>query len=104
MPKYHLRYKNLTNVKKPDSGKYIKQCSCVNYKEWSSNEIYQLVNVKKSTSFVKNIIKKMRKYNLLSQFSNMFCMLCSVNDLFKLYRNYNNHTIFTLSSRLNNLK
>ena len=82
MPKYHLRNKNLTNVKKPGSGKNIKLCSCVNHKEWSSNEMYQSVNVKKSTRFMKNVIKKMRKYNLLSQFSNvlqssnMLCTLC----------------------------
>ena len=82
MPKYHLRNKNLTNVKKPGSGKNIKLCSCVNHKEWSSNEMYQSVNVKKSTRFMKNVIKKMRKYNLLSQFSNvlqssnMLCKLC----------------------------
>ena len=71
MPKYHLRNKNLTNVKKLGSGKNIKLCSCVNHKEWSSNEMYQSVNVKKSTRFMKNVIKKMRKYNLLSQFSNV---------------------------------
>lgn len=74
MPKYHLRNKNLANVKKPGSGKNIKQCSCVNHKEWSSNEIYQLVNVKKSTKIIKNVIKKMQ--NII--YCRSFQMCCSL--------------------------
>ena len=77
MSKQCLRSKNFTNVKELYSGKYKRQCSCINHEEWSFNEIYQLVNIKKSTWFGKNVIKKMRKDHLLSQFSNVLCTQCS---------------------------
>ena len=76
MSKHRLCSKNFTNVKELYSGKYIRQYSCINHEEWSFNEIYQLVNIKKSTWFGKNVIKKMRKDNLLSQFSNVLCTQC----------------------------
>ena len=73
MSKYRLRSKDFTNVKELYSGKYVRRCSCMNHEEWSFNEIYQLINIKKSIRFGKNVIKKMRKDNLLSQFSNILC-------------------------------
>ena len=59
MSKYSLHSKHFTNVKELDSGKYIKWCSCINREDWSFSEIYQLVNIKKSTWFGENVIKKM---------------------------------------------
>ena len=76
MSKHRLRSQNFTNVKELYSGKYIRRCLCINHEEWSFNEIYQLVNIKKSTWFGKNVIKKMRKDNLLSQFSDVLCTQC----------------------------
>ena len=73
MSKHRLRSKNFTNVKELYSGKYIRQCSCINHEEWSFNEIYQLVNIKKSTRFGKNVIKKMRKVIYCRSFQ-MFCV------------------------------
>ena len=61
MSKHRLHSKYFTNVKELYSGKYVRWCSCINHEEWSFNEIYQLVKIKKSTRFDKNVIKKTQK-------------------------------------------
>ena len=56
-----------------EDGKYKPVCSCINHQEWSNNAIWKLINMRKSSLFSANIIKKMRKVGFISAKSNVLC-------------------------------
>ena len=51
------------------AGQDTEHCSCINHDEWSFDYMYKEINIKKFSRFGKNSINKMRRDEIIPQFT-----------------------------------